>query len=232
MTYNGLRQHHDSIRRAYFDASNRCNLECPGCGRTLEKNAGTMSELHDWTIEEFDRFLILNPNLRMIDFNSAMSDAPADRYFYERFISRENHHPNLNFLIHTNGCSASTKTWEKVAHKLIAGDRIVWSVDGLDQDTNVIYRVNSKFDLIQENMRLVNRIIDERGLKNDITSTLKFVVFAHNFDQMYQVRDTAISLGCTSFTILESDNRTPKQMRLTNEQSGQFKEYKRQLSTV
>ena len=221
-----------TIWRTTADLSSRCNLECPGCGRTWAKKNKLLT-IEDWSIEDFEKFLLLNKEeLKKLILCQSLADAPNDKHFYERFISRDKIHPLLEFQIESNGCSASTKTWEKVAHKLKKDDRIIWHVDGADHETNIIYRVNSKFSLIKKNIKIVNKILHDRGLYDKVTTDFRMIVFSHNYHQIYDAFDLSKELDCNTFSIIESDGRTPKEMRLSDEQSRSIGLIKSQLSTM
>ena len=85
-------------------------------------------------------------------------------------------------------------------------DRIEFAIDGLE-DTNHIYRVNSKWNSI------VNGI---KTLRENWQGEMmwRYVIFEHNYHQVLKAEKFAEELGFDKFRPVIGDTRTPTNMIL------------------
>ena len=115
----------------------------------------------------------------------------------------------------TNGSGRPTKWWETFATYLnpvnpmnsaFPGDVVEFAVDGLE-DTNPIYRVNAKWNSIQNGIKT---------LRENYTGQLvwRYIVFEHNYHQVVEAQQIARDLGLDQFHAILGDDRTPEHMLL------------------
>lgn len=184
----------EDVRSVHLEVTDKCNAACPMCPRTI--NGGP-----------------LNPHLRMIE----MSLADAQRIFSEDFLRQlrfiqlcgnfgdpmvaqdtleilkyfRQINPTLSLGIHTNGSLRNKEWWTELGHILSrAGDYCKYALDGL-ADTNHIYRRNTQWNKIMENVR---SFISAGGIAH-----WEFLVFKHNEHQVETARAMARDMGFQSF---------------------------------
>ena len=199
-------------RRIQVEASSRCNLACPGCSRTQELGMYTPSDL---SMDNFKLLVRDENNLHALTYSMSLGDPIYAGTLFEQLehIKTLKTRPVLFFS--TNGSGRSTKWWEKFATYLnpinpmnsaFPGDVVEFAVDGLE-DTNPIYRVNAKWNSIQNGMKT---------LRENYTGKLvwRYIVFEHNYHQVVEAQQIAKDLGMNQFHAILGDNRTPEHMLL------------------
>lgn len=95
--------------------------------------------------------------------------------------------------VDTNGAMRNPEWWAKVGS--IPGFEVNFAIDGLE-DTNHIYRVNTKFDRIMKNAQA---FIDAGGIAHWV-----FIVFDHNQHQVEEARALSKKMGFKRFANKET----------------------------
>ena len=178
----------DQINLIYIEATSHCNLHCPQCPR-FDQEGFVRQDLKPAHLN-FDLFsrnfdLSALPNLQDIIFEGDYGDImmhPDCGKFFEFFKDV----PRVRIV--TNGSMRSSKWWAKLAKQ--KNILITFSIDGLE-DTNKIYRINSKWRNIMSNAQAY---IDAGG-----RAEWKFLVFEHNEHQLEQARKLANDMGFVRF---------------------------------
>ena len=160
-----------------IDFSNACPLECPLCARTMFpemlKTAKNMS---------FDSFLKLVNKSKHISLCGNISD-PIYSPIFEEVMQYMNTHQNISLQIHTNGTRKKLDWWKKVyelSHKNVYW---IFGLDGTDQETANIYRVNTRYDEVIEVMKL--------GVSMGVNVEWQFIIFKHNEHQLEDLKKIA-----------------------------------------
>lgn len=206
--YTGLNQSlKSSRRRLNIDSSSRCNLSCPGCSRTRAISSGTNLDISDMPMEYF--YALVRPENRItnLSYNLSLSDPIYSGVFVEQLEylnTLGNDRPKVN--ISTNASGRNEKWWKHLAKILDNKDRVEFAIDGLE-DTNHIYRVNSKWPSI---MQAANTLRENWPGK----MMWRYVIFEHNVHQVKQAKELAIQLGFDMFRPVVGDGRTPREMLL------------------
>jgi MoaA/NifB/PqqE/SkfB family radical SAM enzyme len=181
------------INEWHLEVSSRCALACPRCPRTMMKGAYEITDLPLAVVERL--FPQGTPVQKII-----LCGNHGDPIYHHRF------HDILSYLrglrpapprlsIHTNGSFRDRAWWAETARLLSRNDRVVFSIDGLE-DTNHVYRVNARWSTILDG-------IDEcRGKAGMIW---KFIVFQHNQHQVEEAKRLAVELGFDDFNLVKSD---------------------------
>ena len=208
-TYTGLNQTFlMDWKRVNLEASTRCNLLCPGCARTQEMALGNglAGGIVDMDIEIFKLLVRPENKLDAITYNMALSDPIYSGTLFEqlRYLKTLDKRPIINMS--TNGSGRSEKWWKEFASLLSPNDVIEFAIDGLE-DTNHIYRVNSKWDTI---------IMAITTLRNNFSGMInwRYIIFEHNYSQVAEANRLAIQLGFNQFKPMIGDMRTPHHMKL------------------
>lgn len=178
----------DEIKRIQLDHTSRCNLFCPQCTRTINKNY----PIADLSVDDYS--LMLEPfekNKITLFHCGNYGDAIASPTFDETF----EHCLNLKvqrIKIVTNGSLRSSEWWKELALKSTEKLTVVFSIDGL-LDTNHIYRVGSNFTKIMENAK---SFIDNGG-----DAEWAFIEFNHNYHQIEEARKISREMGFRHFSV-------------------------------
>ena len=199
-------------RRVNLEASTRCNLLCPGCNRTQTRGQFAITDLN---IENFKLLVRPENNLQGLTYNMTLSDPIYSGTLFEQLehINTLKTRPVLFFS--TNGSGRNISWWEKFAKYLnpinpmnaaFPGDVVEFAIDGLE-DTNAIYRVNSKWNSVQNGIKT---------LRENYTGQIvwRYIVFEHNYHQVAEAQQIAKDLGLDQFHAILGDDRTPEHMLL------------------
>lgn len=180
----------EDIRVLHLELTTKCNARCPMCMRNYrgsEHNAGyPVTELSLSDIKKIFpkssldqiELIILNGNLG--DFGMATDAISIVNYFLDNSKAR--------ILIETNGSMRTPEWWIQLVSDRVS---IFWALDGIDNDTHQLYRINADFD---------------RTLKNALAyiskgghASWKFIPFKHNLHQQEQARQMSQELGFEEF---------------------------------
>ena len=208
--------------RINIDSSSRCNLRCPGCRRTKDINAGKQGSIQDMPIEYFKALMRPENNIRRITYNLSLSDPIYSGSFIPQLEYLKSLNRKIKVNISTNASGRNEKWWLKLASLLDPEDhRIEFAIDGLE-DTNHLYRVNSKWNTI---------MLGVKTLRENFKGIMwwRYVIFEHNVHQVVEAKKLAKQLGFNSFRPVVGDSRTPLHLRL---KSKTWEEIQNDLSKV
>jgi molybdenum cofactor biosynthesis enzyme MoaA len=103
-----------------------------------------------------------------------------------RYIKTVN--PDIHIFTITNGSYKKPEWWRELAGVLNERDTINFSIDGYDDTSNNLYRVNSNFDSIIEGIKTV------RKHNKDVFLVWASIIFAFNQDHLSTIVQTAKEL--------------------------------------
>lgn len=176
----------------HLELTRKCNLACPACPRTydFDKMENPTVSLDTKLIKQFfhDREKI--KNLKYMLFCGNLGDPIYHKDFHE--ISE--HFFDVEHLwVNTNGMHKKS-FWKRVLKTWPENGKIILAIDGL-KDTNHLYRVNSKWEKIQELFDLIS------STKRKCKIEWKYIVFEHNHHQIDEAHDLSKKLGIDFFNI-------------------------------
>ena len=159
-----------------IEPTNHCNLQCPECPSGL----GTLT-----------RPLGL---LKLSDFKEWIDQIKSTGFYVQLFFQGEPYinknlpemikyaqSQNIYVSISTNGHFVNEKNVDLVVDN--APDKLIFSVDGLDEESYQKYRVGGTFEQADKGLRaLINRR-NELGLKKPFVE-FQFIVMKHNENQL------------------------------------------------
>jgi radical SAM protein with 4Fe4S-binding SPASM domain len=162
-----------------IEPTNHCNLQCPECPSGL----GTLT-----------RPLGL---LKLEDFKDWVNQIKSTGFYVQLFFQGEPYinknlpemikyaqSQNIYISISTNGHFVNEKNVDLVVNN--APDKLIFSVDGLDEESYQKYRVGGTFEQADKGLRaLINRR-NELGLKKPFVE-FQFIVMKHNENQLDDV---------------------------------------------
>ncbi len=175
------------VNRVEIELSSRCNASCPGCRRTMMINSGETLSLLDLPADLiYERFSQLDLSTFRVKLCGVLGDPLIHPQMDEIAIWFANRGAYVE--ISTNGSLRSPAYWSKLGEVSARTKRIDvrWAVDGLET-TNHMYRVNTSFDKIRENMQAYS---SAGGIGSWI-----FIEFDHNMDQKEEARERSTALG-------------------------------------
>jgi len=166
-------------RSCNVDITYRCPLECPFCQRQREGAKQKISNSSDITFEDYNKLLSYFKNFNLC---GQISDPIYHKNFLE-ILDLSRNTKQTSFTIHTNGTRKKLSWWKPAFEK--TDSRFIWifGLDGTDQETANIYRVNTRYDEVLEVMKLgaaLGKIIH-----------WQFIVFKHNEHQIEEARKIA-----------------------------------------
>jgi MoaA/NifB/PqqE/SkfB family radical SAM enzyme len=217
--YKGLNNsvYIDNGFRIQIESSTRCNCLCPGCARTKIKQkfdagkSNLMYPIMDMSLEDFKLLVRPGNNIFRITYSLTLGDPIYSGSFLEQleYLNTLEKRPWIN--LHTNGSGRSKDWWYKLGKLLKGRDRVEFAIDGLE-DTNKIYRINSKWKTIIEGIKTLKHSIDE--IDSDAEVDVRHIIFEHNYHQTIEVCKLAQELKANTLRIFVGDGRTPKHMIL------------------
>lgn len=155
-----------------IDFSFRCRLECPLCMRQLPGGKEKIKRSKDMTLDQFAKVMRLAPHVSLC---GQLSD-PIYNPILPQAIELKQQYPNKRLEIHTNGTGKSEQWWSNAYNLSDNSTHWIFGLDGFDQETANIYRVNTNYDEVIKAMLL--------GRKLNKKVAWQFIVFEHNEHQV------------------------------------------------
>lgn len=189
-----------NIKEIHIEPTSLCNAECPQCARNvmgsgLNPNIQIGSLDIEWFRQNFDRSNIKNIN--KIFFCGNVGDPCATPDLLKIVTYLKSLKNDLVMGLNTNG-SLKTRLWYKELGYMLNGrlDYVVFSIDGLE-DTNHLYRKNTKWSRIMENA--------EAFISTGASAHWDMLVFRHNRHQVDAAKQLAKEMGFTWFRSKSTD---------------------------
>ena len=184
-----------NYRTVHLELSSKCVLKCPRCPRT-ELNLDRLNQ--EITLADFKSGFpvdVLNQIEHFI-FCGDIGDPIYATEFLE-IVEYVKQHSSTRMRIITNGSYKKADWWQQLGELLDFNDRVTFSVDGWDYESNNQYRVNSDFDSI---------VLGIKTLRASSKCLIQWsaIYFAFNQDKINDMREMARSLGCDHFETVKS----------------------------
>jgi len=182
----------------HFEVSGKCTLKCPRCPRNEADPVPWLNR--ELSLEFFKQ--VLTPELLKSQVQRVtMCGDIGDPIYASEFLDIVEYIKTQNPLIHvytiTNGSYRRQEWWQRLAHICNDRDVISFSVDGYDQDSNNLYRVNSNWNSIMQGMDIM------------CGNSAAFVywaaiVFKFNQDHLDTIKQLATAKGCDGLQLTHS----------------------------
>ena len=170
-----------------IEVSTYCNLQCTECPSGLRKFTRPTGRINN----DFFKQIIDQVKDHLVYLTLYFQGEP---YTHPQFLSlvRYAHDKGIYTATSTNG---HFLTLENAKETIESGlDRIIVSLDGLDQDTYATYRVNGDVEKVKTGLRnLVNA--KKKNQSNSPYIILQFIVFSHNKDQVEAIKAFGKEVG-------------------------------------
>ena len=188
------------IKKLQMEITNYCNARCPACAR--EESITKDSKQHIGINDTYVSKINLNNGCKIYSYKWGIIkrgnyDEPTtnpDLIKIITWIFSSNLFPHVQVNISTNGGTRNKEFWKELAEIGSANlspegtkrIQVNWGIDGLE-DTNHIYRVNVKWDKLQENFRTF--------IKHGGRAMWQFIYFSHNEHQDQEAKQRSIDEG-------------------------------------
>jgi MoaA/NifB/PqqE/SkfB family radical SAM enzyme len=179
----------------HIEVSSKCTLKCPRCPRT-ELAPEALNQ--EFSLSDFTTAFPASQlaNIKKILFCGDIGDPIYATDFLE-IIKYIKQNSSTDVSVVTNGSYKKPAWWQELGQYLNHHDTVVFSVDGWDQDSNNLYRVNSNWNSI---------IAAIKTLKAASNCRVKWSAIYFNFNEtrMDEIQQIAQSLGCDEFQTVRS----------------------------
>jgi len=172
----------------HLGLTTRCNLACPFCARTTEKNRWFGKGNIDLDITHYKSFIALS-KIETILLCGNYGDPIFYPHLFELLEYAKLH--DIIIKMHTNGSGHNITWWKKLAEILTKKDRIFFSIDGIESNFTT-YRIGAKWDKILENINIINTVTNHPRL------VWKYILFKYNEDTILDAVNIAKNLGMDS----------------------------------
>ncbi len=188
---------YNTIENLHIELTDLCNARCPQCIRTDPRTGEPQPWLIKTQLYENDFKKIVSPddikNINYVNFCgnygeplAARDLIPITKYLYE-------HNPKMHIDVATNGSVRSEDWWWDLL-KVIQGKsfKVIFGLDGINQEQHSLYRQNTSFDRILENAEF---FIDNGGIAD-----WQYLIFKHNENDVETARQMAKEKGFNHFS--------------------------------
>lgn len=184
--------HNWPLEHWHIELCSKCSLKCPRCSRQEVPHGLTNQDLTlEWFQNNFTGKLLTD--VRKLTFCGDDGDPIYAKDFLKILAWLREHNKKVQFVIVTNG-SYKTKSWWKELNSILnEKDHIHFSLDGWDQESNNIYRVNCNW------YSIINGI---ESLKNTKAyKTWAAIAFKFNENKIAHMQEMATNLGFDNFQL-------------------------------
>lgn len=223
---------YDQFENIQIDVTSYCNAKCVSCVRNINGSINIeglkLEHLDTDIIRRMFNVDLADKYLDVISFNGVYGDACMHPDLVEIVDIINQSHLEADVVISTNGSLRSAEWWKRLAKSLNKFHKsfVIFAVDGLE-DTHSIYRRNTDFNKIIENMQA---FIGAGGNARMVTT-----IFDHNIHQLDDLKKLAEDIGCHSFvkrrsftdtiTVFDDNGeRIPNAVPITAPNLGNYKE--------
>lgn len=187
------------IVAAHLEITNKCQAACPMCPRNI--HGGVKNPLiknSDWTMTDFAN--IFNDDtikqFKRITFCGTFGDPILNNDLIKMCEYIKKNSPDTMTVINTNGSARNKEWWKSLINSLTKNHSIFFDLDGVDQKTHSLYRIDTDYNTIINNAKVV---IESNG-----NAYWHFIRFKHNQHQVEDARKLSKKLGFKNFIVKET----------------------------
>ena len=176
-----------SIKKVELEITSDCNAACPGCARTLNKE---LLQINSFTLQDLQRIFPVD-DYTGVEFK--FCGVLGDPIVNQDFLDMVKYLTDLGGYceVSTNGGYNTGQWWNElgsIATKHPGKLHIHFCIDGYEE-TNHIYRVNTKWKTIERNINAFAQTAPDKH------ATWIFIVFDHNEYELAKAKAHANILG-------------------------------------
>lgn len=181
----------------HLEPSSKCSLKCPRCPRQEHPDISWIGK--EISIDQFKKTFTDDVLSHVKRFT--MCGDVGDPIYCKDFLKIIKHIKSFNREIEiftiTNGSYKTQQWWNDFASLSNKHDTINFSVDGFDQYSNDLYRVNSNWQSVMDGMSICAK-------QSEMFVNWAMIVFKFNQDHIDQVKMLATTQGCDALQITYS----------------------------
>ncbi len=197
--------------------TNRCNLTCRTCWRQSVQASGGTVDLREMSDERLLRLVDEAAELGVQQWFILGGGEPMLRGRLVIELFKRIRQLGMNGGMNTNGTLFNREYFEELIR--IGWERILFSVDGPDAETNDFIRSEGAFERARRNMLLLAELKKEQGVEFP-KAGLNTVITSVNFSQIDRMVDLALETRCDQLnlcTLVPFENSNDG-LRLSREQ--------------
>lgn len=177
--------------QVHLGLTTRCNLQCPFCARTYEKNRWFGKGNIDLDINYYKNF-ISSCDIKQI----LLCGNYGDPIFYPQLFELIKFAKSYNIIIkmHTNGSGHNDTWWKELSSILTKQDRIFFSIDGIEENFTT-YRIGASWSKIIRHINIVSSFSSRPRL------VWKYILFKYNEHTVLDAIAIAQKLGMDQFLL-------------------------------
>jgi MoaA/NifB/PqqE/SkfB family radical SAM enzyme len=180
----------------HIEISSKCTLRCPRCAR--QEVPGTLINT-ELDLEFFKRNFtaeFIHKHVEKITFCGDDGD-PIYAHDLIPVIAYIKSIKPVEIVIVTNGSYRKPEWWQELGAVLTSADTVHFSIDGWDNSSNNLYRVNSDFESIQQGVQALVS-------SSQCRTIWAAIAFRFNQHKLYDMISQAQSWGMDGFQITKS----------------------------
>ena len=184
--------HNWPLEHWHIELCSKCSLQCPRCSRQEVPEGLTNRDLTlDWFKENWTGKLLTD--VKKITFCGDDGDPIYAKDLLKILSWLRENNDQVQFVIVTNGSYKTKSWWEKLDKILNEKDHIHFSLDGWDQESNNIYRVNCNWFSIMTGINAMR--------KSKAHKTWAAIAFKFNEHKIFDMQEMAKKLAFDSFQL-------------------------------
>jgi radical SAM protein with 4Fe4S-binding SPASM domain len=189
----------------FIEPTNRCNFQCPECASGL----GALTRPLGMMQTQFFRSLVDQIAEKSLYLQLYLQGEPyLNKNLYDMIPYAQT--KGLYVVVSTNGSFISGKNVERIVGA--APDKLVFSMDGLDEETYQNYRIGGTFAAADKALRLLVETKKRLGATTPYIE-LQFIVMKQNEHQAKEVLKYGRELGVDKVTLKTMQVSTPENAR-------------------
>lgn len=197
-------KHYTVPRVIMYESVSACNLKCTGCfNQYIERKKTTIEDTIKFA-EECKKEGI--DTVHMFKYGEPFIDTEIG----EKIDIIREYNPEIKIIISTNGVLLDVGNNMENALKV---NRLIFSLDGIDDETVLGFQKNSQFDRVYDNMcRLVQ--LRNKANVDSLSIVWKYVLFEHNdsdemIDKVFEMAQYAGVDSIEFFIGFNTDHASP-----------------------
>ena len=171
----------------HIEISGKCTLRCPRC--TRQEVPGYVNK--ELSLQWFKDNFVFMDKVKKITFCGDDGDPIYAKDLLLVIEWMKNKNPRVQIVIVTNGSYKTEEWWKKLNELLDENDNIHFSLDGWDQKSNELYRVNCHWESIITGIKQITNPY----------KTWAAIAFKFNEDRIDYMEQLAKQFGFDSFQL-------------------------------
>jgi len=186
-----------------MELSTFCNARCPQCSRTNELNNLNKKEwlpLIQISLAKFKKWLPPEDisHIRNFHFSGTYGDPGMCKDLYKIVSYIIDNSTTTTISINTNGGMRDEIFWWDIGAKGQKRIKIIFDIDGINQEMHEFYRRGVKLSRVLDNMRA--------ALQTPARVSVLTILFKHNQEYLEQIEDMCRKMGVEDFDSVEGNN--------------------------